>query len=166
MRKLHLAIVGLGLIAIVLALLGPRVSSLLKNWAEGKSEICSIPIGSGEDRMNIFTDNLQEIHQALYYEIRTRGKLRAPLTFFDGVPMDEKITDESFVMIKSKDGDLVGIAMEWNLRKILIIHEISSGKTWPSSGYSDEASVARERGEAWIKRLRRESGIANLVLNE
>ena len=100
----------------------------------------------------------------MYYEVHAGEQVRVPMAYFGGTEIGKSITRDSFTVLGKEESDLVGVAFAWDPKSILILHNFSTGETWPKAGYTEHFSSTHDRGKRLLDRLRQESEMPDLQL--
>lgn len=100
---------------------------------------------SDSRRIEILVDRSWEVAQAAYYQVYDQGKLVVPRTYLGNIEQGKE-----YVLITTRDPDLVGVSITGLEGDPVIIHDFATGASWP---YTDEGPFAVDSSNlllAWI----------------
>ncbi|MBU50616.1 MAG: hypothetical protein CL920_18210 [Deltaproteobacteria bacterium] len=116
---------------------------------------CEIPTGVYKAFIEIHSPSFNEVNKVLMYRVRAAGVIVSPMTFFGGTSIGRRLSKDSFVLYKAKQGKLVAIALKDRANHILASYDFSTGETWPRKAYAESIHHAQKRGERMLSILQK-----------
>ena len=138
-------------------------ASFVNHLMDGKVKLCTLPTPVHDTEIAIFTDTFQEASQALYYEVRTGGEIRVPMSAFEYTAVGAPITRASFLLMRADD--LVGVAFASNPKTIVIMHDFATDETWPKPDHTEHIISTGKHGHQLLRRLKEKSAVTYLKLS-
>ena len=136
------AIVFAGLLAVVMG--GLLARGCYEFFAD---EVLVVSLDAGNGRhINIYeAGGIQEITTPLSYEAVIGGQIQAPMYNFACIPLEDRARD--FRLVGSSAGNVFGVVESSKPKVLLIMHDFSTGDSWPSTNSPGRAAdwMLRER---------------------
>jgi len=148
-------------IAIVCFVLYSRPERVLRD-ERSFAVVTRIDAGSGRSITILLDDTPFEIPGWLY-EINVGDQIVVPTTHLSGACRSESTSD--YKLLASKDGALVGLVCKERPHILLVVHDFSSGETWPRSLMDDHINDTIERGRSLRDRLQIDHPEPRLILS-
>jgi len=121
----------------------------LNNWANGEFEIATFDCGNNREIV-ITAARSWEVSQPIYYFVRVNGKVVVPTTYIDNNNPDKDPGTIRFAKYTTRDGNLVGVTYADDTSGYLVIHEFSTGASFPRGEHikwNDELTVNENRDQ-------------------
>lgn len=112
----------------------------------------SLPAGENREIV-ILADEMAEISRLVYYKIKVGGETVVPLSHicYDNEP--ETLT---FKTVSASGGNLVGVYEVTRPDRLIVLHDFSSGITWPGRMPQDSDWEASGRGTQLMEQFERD----------
>ncbi len=128
----------------------------------GMYVVKSLPAGAGRSIV-ILTHDDYEISRGIYYQVNIGEETVVSTCWICGAAKDPNSLN--YKIISALDGDLVGVYEETNPERILVLHEFSTGRSWPRGGPEEWTRDTNNRGETLLEQLQQEYPDSNFRLN-
>src|SRR5437016_5353619 len=94
-----------------------------------QSDVVKLDAGQGR-AVVISTDTYYENRQPIYYEVLAAGRVVVPRTYISSEE-PEFVNNLRLRVIANKDHSIIGVVEEKLPQKVWLLHNFSSGETWP-----------------------------------
>ena len=98
-----------------------------------------------------------------FYEINVGEQIVVPTTYLSGACRSDRASD--YKLLTSKDHNLVGLVCEKCPEILLVVHDFTSGETWPRSLMDDQIADTIRRGRSLRDRLHIDHPQTRLILS-
>lgn len=111
----------------------------------------------------ILADVAGEISTGIYYQVKVGEEMVVSTCRICGAAKDLDLLN--FKILSAAGGTLVALYEETDPERILALHDVSRGRSWPRGAPSEWSSDIDNRGEELLKQLRQEYPNSNLRLS-
>ncbi len=128
-------------------------------------KLCELRVGE-KRRILIRAASYAEVNQNLFYEVRIGDRTVVPGCWFTAWHRDTTEGDDpAFRVVSAEGGELVGVVEINTPEEILILHDFSTGYSWPASISGEHWKTASAHARRLLERLKGETPASHYVLS-
>ena len=145
-----------------IALLALTLLALSACHWEPQYVVKRLPVGENRSII-ILAETAAEISTAIYYQVKVGEEIVVSLCVICYAAKD--VDSLNFKILSASGGNLIAAYEETDPERILLIHDFSSGESWPRGADWESNPQKKSRGVRLLERLQREHLNSNLKLN-